>query len=116
MKVSFEGMGEKVVTFEAETSGSGAVAPGGVVTMSGYGKVKACTSTSETPVGVALSLREDLAAVQIAGYAVLPCAAGLAVGWQAVAADSSGKLTAASTGGRPVLVTDVADGMCGVIL
>ncbi len=116
MKVSFEGIGETVATFEAETEGSAAVVPGKAVVVCGNGKVSACTTAGAVPAGVALSLRGGYAAVQVKGYVKLPCAAGMEIGFQAVAMDSDGKLAAASSGGREVLVTDVADGECGMIL
>ncbi len=116
MKVSLEGIGAEVVTFEAETAGAGAVAAGKAVTMSGSGKVSACAKAGDVPAGAALSVRDGLCAVQVKGYVKLPCAAGLTVGWQALASDAGGKLTAADSGGRQALVTDVEDGVCGVIL
>ncbi len=115
MKVSFEGIGEKVVTFEAESEGKAAVIPGSAVTLSANGKVSACTKAGDIPAGVALSVREGFAAVQIGGYVKLPCAAGLTAGYQQAAMDADGKLAAASTG-RGMLVTDVNGGVCGVIL
>lgn len=115
MKVSFEGIGEQVATFEAVTSGDTAVTPGTLVLVSGNGTVKACAKAGDIPAGVVLSARDGCAAVQIGGYVKVPCASGLTVGWQAVAADASGAL-AKTTGGRGVLVTDVSDGVCGVIL
>lgn len=115
MKVSFEGIGETVVTFEAEMEGKTAVTPGGAVVLSGNGKVCACTKAGEVPIGVALDARDGYAAVQVAGYVKLPCAAALTVGCQRVAMDSSVKLAAADTG-RECIVTDVENGECGVIL
>ncbi len=115
MKVSMEGMGEQVATFEAETEGAGAVTAGTAVKLSGSGKVCACTAEGDVPAGAALSVRNGYAAVQVAGYVKLPCAAGLAVGYQRLATDASGKLTAADAG-RGALVTDVENGVCGVIL
>lgn len=116
MKVSFEGIGEGVATFEAETTGAGAVVPGKAVTVSGNGKVSACTKAGDIPAGVALSVRGDFAAVQVSGYVKLPCDSSLPLGWQAVAMDSAGKLTAAGSGGRQLLVVDTDGGECGVIL
>lgn len=115
MKVSFEGIGENVATFEVETEGAAAAAPGKAVTLSANGKVRACAAEGEIPVGVALEVRGGYAAVQTAGYVKLPCAAGLTVGYQHVAVDADGKLTAAADG-RGCIVTDVDSGVCGVIL
>lgn len=116
MKVSFEGMGEQVVTFEAVTTGSGVVAVGKPVVITGNGTVSAASKAGDVPAGVALSVRGEYAAVQVAGYVTLPCAASLTVGYQHIQLDASGKVTVATTGGRGVLVTDVTDGVCGLIL
>ncbi len=115
MKVSFEGVGERVVTLEAETAGDGAVTPGALVKLTGNGRVGACSQAGDLPAGVALSVREGLAAVQTAGYMKLPCAAALTVGWHHLALDSDGKL-AETEGGRCALVMDVESGVCGAIL
>lgn len=115
MKVSFEGMGERVATFEAVTAGNTAVVPGGMVTLAGNGKVCACTASGDVPAGVALDVRDGLAAVQIGGYVKLPCASAMTVGYHHLASDSSGKAVETS-GGRCAIVTDVADGVCGAIL
>lgn len=115
MKVSFEGIGETVATFEAETEGATAVKPGAAVTLSGNGKVCACTKDKEIPVGVALGVRGGYASVQTSGYVKLPCAAALTVGYQHVAMNTDGKLAVLATG-RGCVVTDVEDGVCGVIL
>lgn len=116
MKVSFEGMGEQVVTFEAVTSGSGAVQAGKPVVMTANGQVGAAPEAGAAPVGVALSVRGGYAAVQVAGYVTLPCDSSLAVGCQNIALDADGNVTAAVSGGRGAIVTDVADGKCGLIL
>ena len=116
MKVSFEGMGEQVVTFEAETSGSGAVTAGKPVVVSENGKVSAASKSGDIPAGVALSVRGGYAAVQVAGYVTLPCDGALTVGYQHIELDEEGKVQHASTGGRGVIVTDVTDGVCGLIL
>lgn len=116
MKVSLEGLGEQVATFEAETEGAAAVKAGGLVTMSGNGKVRACTEAGDIPAGVALSLRNGFAAVQVKGYVQVPCDSSVTVGWQAVASDASGALTVPGSGGRQALVTDVEDGRCGIVL
>lgn len=116
MKVSFEGMGEQVVTFEAVTTGSGAVTAGKPVVVTGNGTVSATSKAGDIPAGVALSVRGGYAAVQVAGYVTLPCAASLTVGYQHIQLDASGKVAAAATGGRGALVAHVADGVCGLIL
>lgn len=116
MKVSFEGMGEQVVTFEAATTGAAAVTAGKPVVITENGTVSASSKTGDVPAGVALSVSGGYAAVQVAGYVTLPCAAALTVGYQHIQLDASGKVTAATTGGRGALVLHVEDGVCGLIL
>ena len=117
MKVSLEGVGENVVTFEAETQGAGAVTPRAAVKLCGPGKVCACSAAGDIPAGLALSIRSGYAAVQVSGYMKLPCSADLEEGYRTVAWDASGKL-AENSAGRGVLVTDVdaPAGVCGIIL
>ena len=115
MKVSFNGIGEQVATFEAVTDGSTAAKAGSIAVMSDNGKVCAASKASELPAGLVLDVRGDYAAVQIGGYMKLPCDTGLTVGYQHLATDASGKVKSATTG-RPGLVVDVEDGVCGVIL
>ena len=117
MKVSFEGIGEKAATFEAQETGEAKVRPGEAVTLCGNGRVCACTSAGDVPVGVALSLRGGYAAVQTGGYVKLPCAAELTAGFHRVSMTGEGKLTADPNGREAVVVdVDVSAGLCGVIL
>ena len=58
-------------------------------------------------------VKDGLAAVQVAGYMRLPCAAALTVGYAQLALDSSSKLAAGT--GRGGLVVEVDGGTCGVI-
>lgn len=117
MGISFEGIGEMVITFEAEENGSAAVVVGEPVIMSESGKVCACTTEGDVPVGVALSVHGGYAAVQIAGYVKLPCAEGTVVGCTRVSVNAEGKLQS-DTEGREAIIVDVDDvnGVCGVIL
>ena len=115
MKVSFMGIGEQVATFEAVTDGDTAAKAGGIAVMSGNGKVCAASKAGELPAGLVIDVRGDYAAVQIGGYMKLPCDTGLTVGYQHLVTDASGKVKSA-TSGRPGLVVDVEDGVCGVIL
>ena len=115
MKVSFMGIGEQVVTFEAVTDGENTAEAGGIAVMSGNGKVGATSKASELPVGLIMDVRGDYAAVQTGGYMKLPCDGSLTVGYQHLVTDASGKVKSA-TAGRPALVVDVDDGVCGVIL
>ena len=107
MKVSYEGVAEQVATFQVDGASNPAVQVGTVVALSGNGTVKAC------PAGVVLGVKDGLAAVQVAGYMRLPCAAALTVGYAQLALDSSSKLAAGT--GRGGLVVEVDGGTCGVI-
>lgn len=111
MKVSLEGFEEKVVTFEAED----AVTADSMVVLTGNGKVGPCAKAGDVPAGVALNVRNGFAAVQTGGYVKLPCAPAMTVGWHHLALNSD-LAVAEADGGRCALVTDVSDGVCGVIL
>ena len=112
MKVSYEGVAEQVATFQVDGASKPAVQVGTVVALSGNGTVKACPA-STAPAGVVLGVKDGLAAVQVAGYMRLPCAAALTVGYAQLALDSSSKLAAGT--GRGGLVVEVDGGTCGVI-
>lgn len=116
MKVSMEGIGENVATFEAVTDGTTKVTAGAPVMISGNGKVCACTKAGDIPVGVALSVRGSYCAVQIKGYMKMSCDTAVTAGYRTLASDASGKLVAVTTGGRGFYVVDVDSGVCGVIL
>lgn len=114
MKVSFEGIGEQVVTFEAQAG----VAAGKTVKLTANGTVAPCTDNS-IPCGVAVSVRNGAAAVAVAGYCrVKYSGAAPGVGYALLAADASGGIKTVTTGGRQLLVTDVdaQSGTVGIIL
>lgn len=110
MKVSFEGIGELTATFEAAEA-----APGDLVKLSGNGQVSTCAD-GDAPVGVVKNVWGGVASVQLRGYVRVPCDEGFStLGIKAVSV-KSGKLADAEEGGRTVLVTDIANGVAGVIL
>lgn len=77
MKVSLNGYGESVTTFEAEDS----VKAGYPVKMTGNGKVGLCTA-KEAFCGIALNVRNGFAAVQLQGYySGLPYTGSRYEGW-----------------------------------
>lgn len=115
MKVSFNGFGEQVVTFEAVTDGDNPAEVGKIAVMNGNGRVCATSKAGEMPVGLILDVRGGYASVQVCGYMKLPCASSLNPGYQHVVTDVSGAMKFASTG-RPCLITDVENGVCGIIL
>lgn len=114
MEVSFNGFGENAATFLAQEG----VAPGAPVRVTANGTVGPCAD-GEDFCGAALNARGGYAAVQLSGYARLPYGgAAPAVGWRALCAAGGGKIRAAETGGRTLLVVDVDENekTCGVIL
>ncbi|WP_283610133.1 hypothetical protein [Faecalispora anaeroviscerum] len=113
MKVAFGGYGEKMATFEAVAG----VAAGVPVMMSASGTVASCTA-GKAFCGVAVNVRDGLAAVQLGGYVRLPyTGTAPAVGYQTLVGDGTGKIKT-DAAGRSLLVVDVdtAGAVCGVIL
>lgn len=114
MKVSLNGLGEQVATFEAES----AVTAGSMVKMTANGTVGICAA-DEPFCGIAISVRGGFAAVQLGGYVgnVPYTGTGMAVGYKAIAATADGKAEV-NAAGRNLLVTDVdiATSTCGFLL
>ena len=106
MKVSLNGYGESVTTFEAEDS----VKAGYPVKMTGNGKEAFC--------GIALNVRNGFAAVQLQGYySGLPyTGSGMKVGILKLGATSD-KAEVSETG-KECLVVDIdsESSTCGIIL
>ena len=115
MKVSFEDIGQVLVTCQTE----GNVTAGGVVKVSRNGTVAPCAA-GERFCGVALSLAEDgCAAVQVKGFMTVPCADSKVVpGWVALTADGTGGVKSAGAGDKSaeVLVMSVENGSAVVCL
>lgn len=111
MNVSFNGIGELTATFQV----SGQVEAGKPVKVSANGTVAPCGTAGDIPVGVALSVRNGYAAVQLKGYVRLPAATGLTAGWKTISLTKDGAVQTGETG-RDLLVVDVNDGMCGLML
>lgn len=114
MKISLNGCGENVATFEAESG----VTAGMPIKMTGNGVVGPC-SGGDVFCGVAVSVRGGFAAVQLSGYAQVPYSgtAAPAVGYQTLNGVGDGTVQV-DAGGRSVLVTDVdpAAKTCGILL
>lgn len=105
MKVSFEGIGESVITFY--NSESSAATAGVPVKMSANGEISACAD-GDRFLGVALDCNEDFAAVQTGGYIeVSYSGTAPAVGYVSLAADGTGKVKAAESGGGQFLIVEV---------
>lgn len=114
MKISLNGCGENVATFEAEFG----VTPGMPVKMTGNGAVGPC-SANDAFCGVAVSMRGGFAAVQLGGYVRVPYSGTTtpAVGYQTLNGAGDGTVQVEATG-RSILVTDVdtAAKLCGILL
>ena len=102
MAISFEAIGEKVVTFAA---GSGLEA-GKVCKVTANGTVGACEE-NDSFCGVCAQVRGGTASVVMEGYTELSCSGTEpALGYAALAADSEGGVCVKS-GGREYLVVKV---------
>ncbi|MBR2667321.1 MAG: hypothetical protein IKD96_04085 [Oscillospiraceae bacterium] len=112
MSISFQGMGEQLVSFEA-----GTVTAGYPVSMSDNGKV-ANSGNGDCFAGIAVHKSDDgFAAVQLSGFVTLAYSGTApSLGWQRIAANGSGGVKTASSsvsegvvteGGRLCLVVDV---------
>lgn len=101
MSISFHGTQESVLTFEA-----GSVTAGNMVGMSANNKV-ADASAGTLPVGKAIHVRGDIAAVQVKGYMELPYSGTApSLGWGIIVADGDGGVKSATTG-LTVLIVEV---------
>lgn len=109
MNISFIGYKENVLTFECEST----VAAGKLVKMSASGKV-ANASANDDFIGVAVSVSEGYAAVQLDGYVETAKSGTVNVGYNKLVAASSGVKTAES--GIDRLVVSVGDSTVGFIL
>ena len=104
VKVSFEGIGQKVATFEVETK----LEVGKVVSMAENGIVR-LAKENEKFVGVVVESAGKIASVQFAGFAKLKFSGEVpqaALGWAQVCTNADGgvKLNA---DGRPVLLLEI---------
>ena len=111
MNINFNGYGENVLTFIADSS---LTAPGVPVKISGDGAVAKC-GANENFCGVCIGLRNGYAAVQLAGYVRMPANAKIAPGYKKLAAGGDGTV-AANSSGRELLVLDSTATEVGFIL
>lgn len=114
MDISFEGIGAWSATFLSDGA-----AEGQVVKLSAAHTVKNCAA-GDAFCGVCGPVRQGVCAVQLGGLACVPYSGETApaVGMTALAADGSGGVCAAKTGGAAYLVTDVDEdrGVCVIKL
>ena len=100
MKVSFEGIGEQVVSFAAAGN-----VKGNFVKMSGNGTVAPCAS-ADNFMGFCLDAEGGFADVQTHGYICCPyTGTAPAVGYSQLAADVNGKVKSAQTGREYLVLT-----------
>ncbi len=113
MTISFEGINEQLITFEAAEG----TRKGDLVAMSGSGAV-AKAADGKAIVGVVKTLRGSLAGVQISGYAKLASAESIPVGFASLVSNGANALKAGGTAGRSCLILEAgsAGGTVGVLL
>ena len=116
MKVSFEGIGENVITFYNDMLKPAEL--GNPVKMSANGEVSACSSADRF-FGVCIDSDTDYAAVQTAGYIHVNYSGETAptVGFVKLAADGNGGVAVNSAGNELVVIdVDTANSIIGIML
>ena len=111
MNVNFNGYGENVLTFIAD---SGLTETGVPVKISDDGTVAKCDG-NDNFCGICVGMRDGYAAVQLAGYVRVAAAARIEPGYKKLAAGSTGNV-AVNTSGRELLVVDSTATEAGIIL
>lgn len=111
MNVNFNGYGENVATFIANSALTETGVP---VKISADGTVTKCAS-GDVFCGICVGIRDGYATVQLSGYAKVQTSAKLTLGYTKIAAGASGKV-AASDSGRELLVVDSTTTEAGIIL
>ena len=101
-KISFEGIGEKVATFEAKSG----LERGKVCKVTAAAEVGGC-GAGDRFCGVALGVSEELAAVQVGGFVTVGYSGTVVAGFTKLSADGSGGVKADAAGGTEYLVVDV---------
>jgi hypothetical protein len=104
MSVSFNGCNEKAVTFIADDD----LTVGMPVKISANNTVSGC-SAGDSFCGICTSVRNGYATVQLGGFATLPFTGTTdpSLGYCMLAADGTGGVKVAATGGRSLLVVSV---------
>jgi hypothetical protein len=111
MNVNFNGYGENMATFIADSNLTETGVP---VKISADGTVAKCGG-NELFCGICVGLRDGYATVQLAGYAKVKSAGKLTLGYTKLAATSTGTV-AMNTSGREYLVIDTTTTESGIIL
>lgn len=113
MKVNFNGIGDKTVTFKA-----GAVTEGAVCKVTANGTVAACSS-GDSFAGVARHVRAGYTDVQLGGYALVSYTGSTAptLGWCGLSANGNGGVSADAKGRQYLVVEmDTTNSILGVFL
>ena len=105
MNVKFNGFGENVLTFEADSALTQA---GVAVALDEEGKVYPAASGDKI-CGVAVNVRDGYAAVQLKGYTELAAAEKIPCGYQCVGVDGQGKLVADGSGTQVLVLMSQGD-------
>ncbi len=101
MSISFHGIGQVCATFLGDH-----ITEGHVVKMSDRGAAAACSDGNDF-FGVAMCCKDDACSVQVKGFVTVGYSGTVpAVGWTALAANSSGGVRSVSSGGRSYLVVN----------
>ncbi len=112
MTISFEGINEQLITFEAAEG----TRKGDLAAMSGSGAV-AKAADGKAIVGVVKTIRGSFAGVQISGYAKLASAEAIPVGYTNLASNGENAVKTDASGRRCLVVeAGTADGTVGVLL
>lgn len=113
MEIGFNGLNEACATFKAANG----LKAGSVVCLDENGAAAPCAAGDKF-CGVALSVRDGYASVQISGFAEVSCSGGVTVGYNTLAANGADSVKTAEQDGREYLVlfTNSAAGTCGIML
>lgn len=111
MNVNFNGYGENVATFIANSALTETGVP---VKISADGTVTKCAANDKF-CGICVGVRDGYAAVQLSGYAKVKTSAKLTLGYTKLAAAANGKV-AAYDSGREYLVINSTATEAGIIL
>lgn len=111
MNVNFNGYGENVATFMADSSITEAGVP---VKIIADGTVAKCEA-DDVFCGVCVGVRNGYAAVQLSGYVTVSATEKIPVGYQTLAASADGNV-AVNASGRELLVINSTATDAGIIL
>ncbi len=110
MNISFMGFGENTVTFQAEDT----LTAGVPVKITAQGTAAPCEQGDKI-CGMALSVRDGYAAIQLKGYAEFDCDEAIDCGYQYISAGAEGTVQQDNSG-KEMLVVASSDGTAGIIL